>query len=750
MNRTVVAQTPFGEALLFKRLIGTESVSALFQLDLQLLSQNPNLDGKAIVGKTITLDIETESGETRHLNGLVTEFGYTAEDEDEEGYYLYACTARPFLWYLTQKIDSRVFVNKSVIDIANEVLAPFGFPFQIKCQKSYRTRGYCVQYQENCLSFLNRLLEQEGIFYYFEHNSGSHELIITDSNQTLPKIKGKSALPYHSRKTAAGAPSTSYLDSWIEKDALRSSQFVTQEYNYQNAKVQMQSSNAVHDFDSVPMEHYDFYTGFNDVSEAPNYSQVRSEDLAGQTKQINASGTALTVAPGYRFTLERHPHRTSNTEYIILQAQYELEESGYTTGEQIGAYRISFQAFLYSKPYRPMMLTPKPRVLGAHAATITGPAGEEVHTNEYGDVKIQFHWDRHGQFDENSSNWVRVIQGSAGGGFGSINTPRIGEEVLVDFINGDADRPVVVGRLYNSAMIPPWGFPASAKKSGIKSKSFNSPLANFNEFSFDDTAGSELVNFQAQKDLTSLVKNDETREVNHDRTTTIGNDETVTVVGNRTETVQKNETIAIVQNRDETVGQNETIGITQNQSITVGENQSVDVVQNRTRTVGQNESVSVGASQAITVTNDQNVTIGVNQALSVGANRNKTIVANEVNQIGGNRQQTVNLNGINNVGIAQMTNIGAGFMLNIGGGWLTNVGAAEMHNVGGIMGLNAGVNIGLNANRNITLTAGNSITLQVGDSAIVITNKQISIVSKKVVIVGTSKVDINGKKVDIN
>lgn len=758
MNRTIVAHTPFGSTALFKKMTGFESVSDLFEYSITLVSQNPNLQGRDIIGQLMTLQINTQSNSDRFLNGLVTDFGYAREDADEEGYYAYSCIMRPLLWYLTQNIDSRVFVEKNVVDIAHEILASFGLPYQIQCQKSYRKRGFCTQYQESSFVFLSRLFEQEGIYYYFKHSNDTHELVITDDISTLHTVIAPMTLPYHSRQIAPGEPSHAYIDEWFERDSLKTSQFITQEYSYRNAKVPMQSNSMVHEFNGVTTEHYDFYTGFADAAEAQNYSQIRSESLKVQTKHIQAAGTALNIAPGFTFELNKHPHLTSNTSYVILSANYDFEEAGYTTGNQIGKFRIAFQALPKTFAYRPPLRTPKPNIVGTQAAVVTGPAGEEVYTNEYGDIKIQFHWDRYGKHDENSSGWVRVAQGSAGAGFGSINTPRIGEEVLVDFINGDVDRPIVSGRLYNSAMTPPWGFPSAAKQSGIKSKSFNSPLANFNELMFDDTAGAERVNFQAQKDLTSLIKNNETRNVNQDRTTTIGNNETVTVVGERNETVQKNETIAIVQNRTETVGEDESISIAKNQSlnvgknqsVSVGENQSISVVQNRSRSVGQNESVGIGASQAINIKNDQSIGIGKNQALTIGANRNKTVLANEVSQIGGNRSQTVSLNGINNVGIAQMTNIGLGYMLNVGAGWMTNVGAAEMHNVALSMGIHAGKSIGLNAGQNITLSANKKITLQVGNSVIIIESNQISIVSKKIKMVGTKKMDLSGKKVDIN
>ena len=565
MNRTIVAHTPFGPGVLFKRMTGFESVSGLFEYNIILVSKDANLQSRDIIGQSVTLKIDTKSKNNRYLNGVVTDFGYLYEDDDEESYHSYTCTVRPSFWYLTQNVDSRVFVNKSVLDITQEILASFDFPFKIKCQKSYREYGFCVQYQESSFDFLSRLFEQEGVYYYFEHTNDSHELVIVDDIASLNTVIAPIQLPYHSRQAAAGTPDHAYIDEWFERDSLISTQFVAQEYNYTNSKVPMQSSSYVHDFNATKTEHYNFYTGFTNSAEAQNYSQIRSEALQAQTKSIQAAGNALNIAPGFTFTLNKHPHVASNTDYVILSASYDLEEAGYTTGENIGKFRISFCALPKSLTYRPPLRTSKPKILGTQAAIVTGPAGEEVYTNEYGDIKIQFHWDRYGKNDENSSNWVRVAQGSAGAGFGSINTPRIGEEVLVDFINGDADRPIVLGRLYNSVMTPPWGFPAAAKQSGIKSKSFNSPLANFNELMFDDTAGSELVNFQAQRDLTSLIKNNEARTVNQDRTTTIGNNETVTVIGDRNETVQKNETIAVIQNRNETVGDNESVKVGKNQ-----------------------------------------------------------------------------------------------------------------------------------------------------------------------------------------
>ncbi|MBP6563149.1 MAG: type VI secretion system tip protein VgrG [Neisseriaceae bacterium] len=752
MNRTVVAHTPLApDTLLFKSMQGKEHISRLFCFNVILSSKDANIDCNALIGQKMTLDILTLGDTPRCLNGLITDFGYAGEDGDDQQQCLYYCTLQPSLWYLTQNVDSRIFVDKSVTDIATELLDGFGLNYQIKCNQDYRPWGFCVQYQESSFDFLNRLFEQEGIYYYFEHKEGDHTLVLVDDVSAHAPVLGNPTLRYHSRQHAAGTPSMAYIDQWQEFNSLKTKQYTVQEYNYQNAKVAMQASDSVHDFAGTQTEIYEFYAGFGDVAEAKNYSKIRSEAVNSQTKLIQASGNALTIAPGHLFHLSAHNHLAFNTEYLILSAEYTFEEAGYASSGNMGHFRIDFCCLPSNLPYRAPMYTQKPQVVGIQAATVTGPAGEEVYTNEYGDIKVQFHWDRYGERNETSSNWIRVIQGSAGSGFGSINTPRIGEEVLVDFINGDVDRPVVVGRLYNSAMNPPWGFPDAAKQSGIKSKSFNSPDANFNELMFNDTAGTELVNFQAQKDLTSLVKNDETRDVNHDRTTTIGNDETVTVVGFRTETVEKDETITINQNRTETVALDETITVNKNRKEAVALDESVSIGKNQALAVGDDQATHVGKNQALSVALDQQTSIGVNQALNVGANRNKSIGANEVSHIGAHKQETVDLTSLANVGLGQMTNIGMGYMLNVGAGWMTNVGAIESHNVGLIFSAAAGKNISLNAGKNVTISAGTKMTLQCGNAAITLEkNGNIAITGKKIVLIGSSKVELNGNKVDIN
>ncbi|MGP5231783.1 type VI secretion system Vgr family protein, partial [Psychrobacter celer] len=430
--RTIAIHTPFGRELSFVELNGFEGLSMLYEYRLTLTSKNPNLEAVDIIGQTIAVTIDTKSGE-RVLNGLVTDFGYLSEDEDEQSYHLYTCIMRPNMWYLTQRYDSRVFVDKDILEITRTILDEFGFPYEIQCQNHYRKYGHSTQYQETSFAYLNRLFEQEGLYYYFAHTDGNHTLIIVDDNSAHPPIQGQPFIPYHSAVTP-GTPDQNYLDEWQQTDRLATKTINVNDHNYQTANRKLSYQGETHGLGGINTEHYDFYTNFSSKEDAPHYQQVRAQDYNAQSKRISAAGNVLTIAPGHTFALTRHPHDAANTEHLIIYAEYELKEAGYASGTEQSHYRIRFSAIPLTYQYRAPRVTPKPQIIGTQGATVTGPAGEEVHTNDYGDIKVQFHWDRYGPKNQLSSDWIRVAQGSAGGSFGSINTPRIGEEVLIDFI----------------------------------------------------------------------------------------------------------------------------------------------------------------------------------------------------------------------------------------------------------------------------------------------------------------------------
>lgn len=677
--RTITIQSPFGKDIEFVKLNGHEGLSELYEYHLILTSKNPNLAATSIIGQTIAVLIDTKGGE-RPLNGLVTDFGYLSEDEDEQSYHLYSCIMRPSMWYLTQRYDSRVFVDKDILEITNIVLGEFGIPYEIKCQNSYRKYGHNTQYQESSFNYLNRLFEQEGIYYYFEHSEGSNTLVIVDDNSAHPAIQGKDSIPYHSNVTP-GTPDQNYLDKWQQSDRLATKTVNVNDHNYQTAKTKLTSTGATHGLGGNSTEHYDFYTSFTNSGEGAHYKQMRAQDYNAQSKRITAAGNVLTIAPGYTFSLTRHPHDAANAKHLIIHAEYDLREAGYTSGTEHSYYRIDFIAIPFSYQYRHPRDTPRPSIVGTQGAIVTGPPGEEVYTNDYGDIKVQFHWDRYGPMSEKSSDWIRVAQGSAGGNFGSINTPRIGEEVLIDFINGDSDRPIVIGRLYNSDKIPPWGFPAAAKQSGIKSKSFNSPVDNFNEMMFDDTAGLELVNFQAQKDLTSLVKNDETRYVKHDRTSTIDNDETITVKGKRTETVIGTETIDITGDRTETLAANETITISGNRTENVTGTESISITGDRTKTLSANETVKITGNRTETVTGNESVSITGTQDVTVTQTKTETVHQKRTINASKAQEHNVTLGDMHKIGKTLTHEVGENYVLGTTGTMEATIGSTCTFNV---------------------------------------------------------------------
>ncbi|MGP5231319.1 type VI secretion system Vgr family protein [Psychrobacter celer] len=705
--RTIGIHTPFGRELSFVELNGSEGLSTLFEYRLVLTSKNPNLAATDIIGQTIAVTIDTKGGE-RILNGLVTDFGYLSEDEDEQSYHLYTCIMRPNMWYLTQRYDSRVFVDKDILEITRTILDEFGFPYEIQCLNSYRKYGHSTQYQETSFNYLNRLFEQEGLYYYFTHTEGSNTLIIVDDNSAHPPIQGNPAIPYHSAVTP-GTPDKNYIDIWQQSDRLATKSVSVNDHSYKLANRKLDHKSSTHELGGINTEHYDFYTGFSTKEDAASYAQVRSQDYNAQSKRISAAGNVLTIAPGHTFTLSRHPHNAANTEHLIIHAEYELKEAGYASGTQQSHYRIRFTAIPITYQYRAPRVTQKPQIIGSQGATVTGPAGEEVHTNPYGDIKVQFHWDRYGPKNEKSSDWIRVAQGSAGGSFGSINTPRIGEEVLIDFINGDSDRPIVIGRLYNSANPPPWGYPQAAKQSGIKSKSFNSPLENYNELMFNDEAGFELVNLQAQRDLNSLVKNDERRHVNRDRTTTIDNDETVTVHGKRTEVVDLDETITIHQNRTEVVDKDESITIHENRKERVDLDETIDIGGNRTETVHKSEQILIKGNR--------DKTINGNDTLNVDKNRKENVHKSRSLNVDKNNTELVKMAKSVTVGLAYATQVGT--IMN------TAVGIMQTEQIGRIKKSFVGKSYSITAGDEFKVTVGKSSLVMNADGSIIITGSTI-------------------------
>ena len=369
---------------------------------------------------------------------------------------------------------------------------------------------------------------------------------------------------------------------------------------------------------------------------------MRIEQLKAEREVMHGQGNARNLAPGYLFKLTKYPRSDQNQQYLIEAADYRFEENVYRSDGAGGAgnakrggtdspttYRLAVQAVPSKVPYRSQRITPKPRTTGPQTAVVVGPPGEEIYTDEYGRVKVQFHWDRYGQMNENSSCWIRVSSPWAGSNYGGIHIPRIGQEVVVDFLNGDPDYPIITGRVYNAMQMPPWDLPANKTQSGFLTRSskggtpghglHNSP-GTANAIRFEDKAGEEQLWLHAQKDQLTEVENDEDKWVGQDRRKTIDRDEFNTIHRDRTEIVDRNEKINVHGWRTEEVDLDETITIHQNRKERVDHNETISIGDNRTEDVGKNEKID----------------IGINQSLKVGSNRDKTIGKNEKDKIGKN------------------------------------------------------------------------------------------------------------------
>jgi type VI secretion system secreted protein VgrG len=359
---------------------------------------------------------------------------------------------------------------------------------------------------------------------------------------------------------------------------------------------------------------------------------------------MNGVGNARGIAVGSLFKLQSYPRKDQNKEYLVVGATYKLHGGDYESGTQGTAedFAVEFEAISSKEPFRTAITTYKPTVGGPQTAVVTGPGGEEIFTDKYGRVKVKFHWDRGPEKTDKSSCWVRVSQIWAGKNWGWMSIPRIGQEVVVDFLEGDPDQPIISGRVYNQDNMPPYELPANKTQSGIKTRStLNGTAANANELRFEDKKGSEQLFLHAEKNQDIEVENDETHWVGHDRKKTIDHDETTHVKHDRTETVDNNETIAIGGSRTETVDKDETISITGSRTESVDKNESVSITKNRTMDVGENETLNVGKNREHTVSKNETVTIGENLSLTVSKKHTVEVADNQENTIGKDQRTQV-------------------------------------------------------------------------------------------------------------
>ena len=506
MARVFTVHTPLGpEALKFKALSGQEQLSRLFEFRLEMLGVSPDISVDSLLGQNVTVEVETQQLGQRYLNGEVTRFALIGRDGR---YYRYEAIVRPWVWYMTRASDCKIFQQMDVPSILSEVFGKYPYVVEKRLAGAYRTWDYCVQYQETDLNFVSRLMEHEGIYYFFEHGMGQLKLVLADSpgaHQPLPEY---AEIPYISPDAATFADEE-HVQSWIVSKEVDPGGFVTDDFDFRKPRAKLQQWN-LHAFEHPNAEYriYDYPGGYTEISEGEFYTKVRLEELQTPHEVLEGQSDARGIAPGYLFNLYRCPRADQNREYLIVGVEYLWRENPYATAGDGGTrFQFTLNCQDSSVPFRPLRATPKPLTNGPQTAIVVGPKDDEIYTDKYGRVKVQFHWDRYGEANENSSCWIRVSSSWAGSNWGQISLPRIGQEVIVDFINGDPDYPIIIGRVYNADHMPPYDLPKYQEYSTIKSHSTKKGAnTDWNELRFVDYKGKEQVFIHANWRMDVRVK----------------------------------------------------------------------------------------------------------------------------------------------------------------------------------------------------------------------------------------------------
>ncbi len=588
----VKVQTLGDNDLLLDSFVGVERVSDPFRFVLRLLSADPNVDMQSLLTKAAVLTLSLPGAAERDIHGNICRMKLLEEGAD--GMAAYEAEVVPWFWFLTLFSDCRIFQNMSVPDIVEKVFKDRGFSdFRPNLQGAYNPREYCVQYRETDFNFVSRLLEEEGIFYYFEHTADKHTLVLADDVSAFvacPNQPGGASVQF--------APSTG---GRLNDDVVFA---LEAEYRVQTGKASL----ADYDFTKPNAslfatlagtqkgEAYDYPGKYATMDDGDHYARIRLEEMEVGISTVRGASNCMGIQSGYKFTLTGHYREAANIDYTLLMVEHSARNTSYRAGQMDPfEYRNRFEAIPNSVPYHPARRARKPRIEGTQTAVVVGKSGEEIWTDQYGRVVVQFFWDREGQDDENSSCWIRVAQGWAGKQWGFICIPRVGQEVVVSFLEGDPDRPLITGSVYNAVQMPPYTLPDYQTKSTWKSMSSKGG-GGFNELRFEDNKGSEQIFLHAEKDLHLRTKND------------------------RYETILNNAHLNVSKDRFEQVGADSHLHVTGDHNNKVDGTFSLNAGMDHQEKVGTNYALEAG--QEIHLKAGMNLVIesGTTLTLKVGGN----------------------------------------------------------------------------------------------------------------------------------
>ncbi|MEZ6129295.1 MAG: type VI secretion system tip protein VgrG [Planctomycetaceae bacterium] len=521
-GRPIGVETPFGaDALVLMSFTGEEQISRLFSFKLSMVSEDGGHTATDIVGEKVDFWVRSPDGEQRWFNGLVNGFSYAGKGDRG---HIYKAHVVPWMWLLTRGSDCRVHEfdeKKSAKDIIDGMLKELGFTdFKWDLKRTPEKRMYCVQYRETHFDFVSRLLEEEGIFYYFKHEHGKHTLVLTDHVDGVYDVKDSEVSMLRNLSVSEGLDQ---LSEWSHETEYTSGKWAMSDYNFETPSTSLlaDTKSLVSLTKNSSLEFYDFPGDYMSKGVGTSLLKLRMEEEEASHETATGSSCCQSFSPGGRFQIKQHHAAEEEGKKWVLTA---VEHHASLGGNYFGGaahhnelYQNTFRCLPAEIVYRPPLERPKPRVMGMQSAKVVGPSGEEIYTDKYGRVKVQFPWDRKGKSDENSSLWVRVSTAWAGQQWGMIHIPRIGQEVLVSFLEGDPDRPVITGMLYNAEQMPPYGLPANKTQSGVKSHSSKGGSdQNFNEIRFEDKKDAEEIYIHAEKDLNCVIENNETRKVGYE------------------------------------------------------------------------------------------------------------------------------------------------------------------------------------------------------------------------------------------
>lgn len=713
INRRLKLQTAAGQDKL--QLIGfsgLEEMSRPFRFSLDLVSNQHNIKPADIVGTRMSFAIVMpDAAETeRWFDGFVSRFSYCGTD-DRANASQYQAEVVPWIWFMGRTSDCRIFQNRSIVEIVREVLGDCphcNFDDTTLDTGSYPKLEYCVQYRETDLAFVSRLLERAGIFYFFRHRNGEHKLVLGDSKSAYVECLEKDVTLYSS---IGEAQDRDMLISWRRQAEFRSGAIASTDYNFKTPTTNLRTaaSTAMPHTGTHEYELFEYPGNYPNTADGDQMVNVRIEEQESLHDVVNGTSRCCTFHAGGHFTVSHHYNEAeSGRAWTLIGVKHEASLAGSYVSTTNGnghvntdaadvSYSNDFVCIPAETIFRPAQLTPRPVVGGLQTAIVVGERGQDIQVDDFGRIRLQFFWDRRGNKRADASRWVRVAQSWAGPGYGTWFLPRVGNEVVVAYEDGDPDRPLVVGSVYHNDNKIPFLQPGNKTQSGIKSRSTqDGSSSNFNEIRFEDKKGSEELYVQAEKDKKVLVKNNNSE--------TIQNCETLSVSVNRTKSIGKNETTSVGVDRTETVGSNETISIGANRTEKVGANETITIAANRTENVGANEAVTIGANKTETV--------------------------------GGMRALTISLADAESIGLAKALSIGAAYQVSVGGLMNETVGALKMVQVGGNSSEVVGGDKSISASGNMTgsateiaLSAKTKLVLSCGASTIELTPSLITIKS---------------------